>query len=49
MIPHYQALQSRLLIEILPPLWADVRRQLEAFAAYLNTLSHADEDPPPSV
>jgi hypothetical protein len=32
------------LVETLPDLWADVRRQREAFAAYLDTLSHADED-----
>ena len=32
------------MVEMLPDLWLDVRRQLEAFAAYLETLSHADED-----
>ena len=37
------------IVEMLPDLWADVRRQLETFAAYLGTLSRADEDSPPSV
>ena len=32
------------LVEMLPDLWIDVRGQLEAFAAYLHTLSRADED-----
>ena len=31
------------LVELLPDLWIEVRGQLEAFAAYLDTLSHADE------
>lgn len=31
------------VVETLPDLWADVRRQLDTFAAYLDTLSHADE------
>lgn len=38
--------RMRPLVETLPDLWVDVRQQLEAFAAYLDTLSHADENNP---
>jgi hypothetical protein len=31
------------VVETLPDLWGDVRRQLEVFAAYLDELSRADE------
>jgi len=32
------------VVETLPELWRDVRQQLEAFAAYLDEMSRADED-----
>lgn len=32
------------VVETLPELWTDVRRQIEDFVAYLQVLSRADED-----
>lgn len=40
LVPH----RMQPIVETLPDLWIEVRRQIEAFAAYLHTLSHADED-----